>query len=105
MTRGVLIAAAALLTATGCTAAEAENICEYRATYEGRTYAGVSGVEFTVGEKLGSAVLPSCDDTPGDGHVDPEEKTTAYTVEGRDPADAIAVGDSLGDLTLMEPVG
>lgn len=103
MTRGVLIAAA-LFATTGCTAAEAENICEYRVTYEGRTYADLSGDDFTVGKKLGSAVIPPCDDTPGDGEVDLEEKTTAYTVEGRDPADAIAVGDSPDDLTLMEPV-
>jgi hypothetical protein len=105
ITRGaLLLTAAALFTAVGCTVGEASNICEHRVTYDGRTYAGVSGVDFTAGEKLGSAVVPPCDDTPGDGETDPAETTTAYTVEGKDPAHTIAVGDSPDDLTLMEEV-
>ncbi|WP_199822044.1 DUF6281 family protein [Streptomyces sp. NRRL S-37] len=72
-----------------------EASCAFRVEYDGRLYADVSRAEFTTGGKLGPAVLPPCDDSPGDGDGQaPPESTTAYAVEGVDPAVAIAVDDA-----------
>ncbi|MER7484449.1 DUF6281 family protein [Streptomyces sp. NPDC126497] len=69
--------------------------CAFRVEYGGRVYADVPRAEFTTGGKLGPAVLPSCDDAPGDGDGPASpESTTAYAVEGVDPAVAIAVDDA-----------
>ncbi|MFE7268954.1 DUF6281 family protein [Streptomyces sp. NPDC057623] len=94
--------------AVGCagpadTGGTAEASCAYLVTYDGRTYLDVANVEFTVGEKLGTATIPRCDDTPNDpGDAVPERGITAYAVEGMDPARAIAVGDTPAEATLMK---
>ncbi|MEV7287139.1 DUF6281 family protein [Streptomyces sp. NPDC093252] len=70
--------------------------CEYRVEYGTRTYTDLAHADFTIGEALGSATVPPCDDSPGDGDgpPGPPESTTAYAVEGLDPAIAIALSDA-----------
>ncbi|MER5944286.1 DUF6281 family protein [Streptomyces sp. NPDC001928] len=108
--RRLLPAALLLLVAVGCAQqgvtepdGAAQASCAYVVTYAERSYLGVANTDFTVGEKLGTATVPECDDTPGDpeGSV-PEDRITAYAVEGMDPAVAIAVGDTPAEATLMK---
>ncbi|WP_217209254.1 DUF6281 family protein [Streptomyces sp. AC550_RSS872] len=81
----------------------AEASCAYVVTYDGRTYLDVVNVDFTVGEKLGTATVQECDDTPDDaGDEVPERRVAAYEVEGADPAVTIAVGDTRASATLMK---
>ncbi|MFJ3666003.1 DUF6281 family protein [Streptomyces sp. NPDC090106] len=104
ITRGALLATALLLTAaTGCTENTGSASCAGLVTYDGRDYLP-SGEEIglTVGEKLGSATVEACDDTPGDpGDALPKSRTGAYAVEGADPARVIAVGDTPSEAVLM----
>ena len=104
----LLMTAAAL--ATGCAESgggesgggEAAASCAYLFTYENRTYVGPDNVEFTVGEKLGTATSVPCDDTPNDGDDgEPARQSTAYAVEGKGTDVAIAVGDSPDDVQYM----
>ncbi|MBA4862226.1 hypothetical protein H1V43_12675 [Streptomyces sp. PSKA54] len=77
--------------------------CAFLVEYENRTYSGMANVDFTVGDKLGSATLPPCDDTPNDdddGRTAPAS-TTAYAVEGLDPSIAIAVGETSNGVLLV----
>jgi len=92
---GLLATAALLVSVVGCAGEGAsESSCAYLVTYQGRDHLGTEEGEFTVGEKLGTGTVPACDDTPGDGEAGaPERTTTVYAVEGKDPADLIAVGD------------
>lgn len=54
---------------------------------------GPGNVKVTVGEKLGTATEPPCDDTPNDGQDEPATPAsrTAYAVEGVAPGIAIGV--------------
>jgi hypothetical protein len=104
-----LIVMAALLTsALGCAAVDGGGgsgaaSCAYLVTYGDRTYPAVANVDFTVGEKLGTATVPACDDTPNDsGDGRPASKVTAYAVREFDPAVAIAVGDTPADAILVK---
>jgi hypothetical protein len=55
-------------------------------------YTQVANVDFTVGEALGLAEFPPCDDTPGhDDDAQGSEPATAYAVDGLNPRTAIAV--------------
>ncbi|MEU0073375.1 DUF6281 family protein [Streptomyces sp. NPDC006332] len=95
---------AALLLASACTESSgtAEASCAFLVTYDNRTYAGIANVDFTVGGRLGTATVPSCDDTPNDpADSRPEGRITAYAVREADPSVSIAVGDSPDDVTLM----
>ncbi|MEY9993811.1 hypothetical protein ABIE67_005843 [Streptomyces sp. V4I8] len=99
----LLLAAAVGCAETSGTGGAAEALCAYLVTYDSRTYLDVANVEFTVGEKLGTATVPACDDTPNDpGDAVPERGITAYAVEGMDPAVGIAVGDTPAEATLMK---
>ncbi|WP_030682800.1 DUF6281 family protein [Streptomyces cellulosae] len=106
--RRVLVTAALFAPALGCSLVDGGGgsfaaSCAHVVTYESRTYAGVGNARFTVGERLGTATIPECDDTPNDPGVSvPEGRTPAYAVEGRDPAEAIAVGDTPAEAHLME---
>ncbi|MFF8098757.1 DUF6281 family protein [Streptomyces sp. NPDC016640] len=81
---------------------EQANSCAYRVLYQDRTYRDVANVEFTAGEKLGSATVLPCDDTGGQNDAGQAgETTTAYRVDGISPSVAFAVGDSLDDTTLV----
>ncbi|MFI0270789.1 DUF6281 family protein [Streptomyces luteogriseus] len=76
--------------------------CAYRVLYQDRTYRDVANVEFTAGEKLGSATIPPCQDTGGQDEAEESgETTTAYAVDGISPDMAVAVGDSPDDVTFV----
>ncbi|MFD6653742.1 DUF6281 family protein [Streptomyces parvus] len=102
---GALLAAALVLTVTGCTAdsgGDGEASCAFEVSYEGRTYKDVANVEFTVTDKLGTATLPPCDDTGGQEEAEAEEtEETAYGVKGLSPETAIAVGSSPDQAVLV----
>jgi hypothetical protein len=102
--RGLLAMAALLVSVVGCAGEGAsESSCAYLVTYKGRAYLGTEEGDFTVGGKLGTATVPSCDDTPGDGEAgEPETTTTVYAVEGKDPADLVAVGDGPAGAVLAQ---
>ncbi|ANB10591.1 hypothetical protein SAM40697_6638 [Streptomyces ambofaciens] len=91
---------------TACTAqgggGEAEESCAIVALYGGHTYTQVANVDFTVGEALGPAAFPPCDDTPG--HDDDDagpEPVTAYAVDGLDPRIAIAMRYTPDEIMLL----
>ncbi|MET8979020.1 DUF6281 family protein [Streptomyces sp. NPDC004539] len=99
----VLLFLAAGWAVGGCSAGGGEGAasCAFVADYDGRRYSDLSGAEFTLGEAVGTAVLPACDDTGGDG--DPgigERQVVAYSVVGVDPAMAIVV-DEVADTLLV----
>ncbi|MFB8138928.1 MULTISPECIES: DUF6281 family protein [Streptomyces] len=102
---GALLAAAMVLTVTGCTAdgsSEGEASCAFEVSYEGRTYKDVANVDFTVTDKLGTATLPPCDDTGSQEETEGEEsKEPAYGVKGLSPETAIAVGNSPDEAVLV----
>ncbi|MFC5215242.1 DUF6281 family protein [Streptomyces coerulescens] len=108
--RRLLPAVLLVLTAAGCAeggAAEPDGAaaasCAYVVTYADRTYLDTGEGDFTVGEKLGTATVPACDDTPNDpGDTVAAHRVSAYEVEGTDPAVAIAVGDTPAEATLMK---
>lgn len=103
ITRGtLLVAAAALLAATGCAGGESSASCSGLVTYDSRDYLPTEKSVFTVGERLGTATVAECDDTPNDsGDGIPESGTGAYRIEGVDPAVSIAVGDSAAEAAPM----
>ncbi|MET9787100.1 DUF6281 family protein [Streptomyces canus] len=87
----------------GDSGGEAAASCAGVVTYENRDYLPTQDEDFTVGERLGTARIAECDDTPNDPDVAiPEGTTDAYLVEGRVPAEAIAVGDSPASARLVE---
>ncbi|MFJ6988550.1 MULTISPECIES: DUF6281 family protein [unclassified Streptomyces] len=109
-TTRVPLVAAMLMLAAACTSqsdgggggGDRAESCAYLVVYEGRTYQGVANVEFTAGEKLGSAAVPPCQDTGEQDTTEaPAETTTAYTVDGISPALAVAVGDTPDEITFM----
>ncbi|MER6291240.1 DUF6281 family protein [Streptomyces sviceus] len=105
MTTALRILTVALLAAVaGCTSGgESASSCAGVVTYGNRTYLPAGEIGFTVGERLGTAETVECDDTPNEpGVTIPAGTTAAYAVEGRDPAEAIAVGDSPAAARLME---
>ncbi|MGW7266078.1 DUF6281 family protein [Streptomyces sp. NPDC054842] len=107
--RGVraAVAAAVVASAVACTdvgggGGEAASSCAFLVEYEGRTYQDVANIPFTVGDALGEAVVPACDDTPNDGDDGvPGSATTAYAVAELDPGIAVAVGDAPDDVRLV----
>jgi len=108
MTTALRVLAFVLLAAVaGCGPAEehgqAASSCAGTVRYENRVYLPAGEIAFTVGERLGNAEIPECDDTPGDSEVTiPRGTTGAYAVQGRKPAEAIAVGDTAAAARLME---
>ncbi|MFJ4688713.1 DUF6281 family protein [Streptomyces sp. NPDC091377] len=96
---------ALLVSTVACTAGgggQGAASCAFTVRYQERTYLDVSDVEFTVGERLGDATLPPCDDTGG-SDVTEETATTlsAYAVDGIPPEVALAVGDAPDDTRLV----
>ncbi len=94
----VLVAVVTAATAVGCTASGSggdggsASSCAYLVVYQERAYAGTEVAGFTIGDELGAATIPPCDDTPdddSDGRTTPD-LTTAYSIEGVDPGVAIA---------------
>ncbi|MFI1728948.1 DUF6281 family protein [Streptomyces acidicola] len=99
-----LVAAATVAASAACAASsvEAEASCEYRVEYDKRMYSDIANAEFKVGEKLGSAVFPRCDDSSdGEGGQLSPDSTVAYAIEGVDPSVAIAVDDAPDDVFFV----
>ncbi|MFF7642417.1 DUF6281 family protein [Streptomyces canus] len=103
-TARLVMTVAMLAVVVGCSSGgEVAASCAAVVTYGNREYLPAQDEDFTVGGRLGTARIPECDDTPGDPEVAiPEGTTAAYAVEGRDPAEAIAVGDTPAEARLME---
>ncbi|MGX1887796.1 DUF6281 family protein [Streptomyces sp. NPDC055287] len=104
----MLLAAATATLSVGCASSSSDNgdsasSCAFLVEYEKRRYVGTDNTDISVGEELGAATRPPCDDTPNDDS-DGRTKassTTAYAVEGVDPILAVAVGDAPGDVRLV----
>ncbi|MEU6260410.1 DUF6281 family protein [Streptomyces sp. NPDC047043] len=82
---------------------ESASSCAYRVEYQSHTYSGAEAKDFTLGDKLGAATLPPCDDTPNDdsnGQTKPTS-TTAYAIEGVDPSIAIALKQASDDVIFV----
>ncbi|MBD0842798.1 DUF6281 family protein [Streptomyces sp. TRM68416] len=93
---------AVVMGVVGCTrtsgGGQADAACAVVIEYENRRYGNVANVDFTPGDRLGTATHKSC----ADGHGMPEDWTTgAYEVEGLDPEVAIAVGDTPDDVLFV----
>lgn len=110
MRSAVLMAAMTVvaLGVVGCSAAsdggggEGAASCAYVIDYDDRRYSYVANVAYELGEELGTATQPPCDDTPNDGDEDsPASRTTAYKIKGLDPDVAIAVGDAPDDVIFV----
>jgi hypothetical protein len=104
---GMLLTAVVLAMPVACTSSAdgggASASCAFLVHYRDHEYRDLADVDFEVGGRLGPAGLPSCDDTPnddGDGDT-ASTPTTAYAVEGLDPAIGIAVGDDPGDARFV----
>ncbi|MFE3034694.1 DUF6281 family protein [Streptomyces canus] len=100
----LVMTVAMLAVVVGCSSGgETAASCSGVVTYGNRDYLPAQDEDFTVGERLGTARIPECDDTPGEPEAAiPAGTTAAYAVAGRDPAEAIAVGDSRAGARLME---
>ncbi|GAA5703757.1 hypothetical protein AQJ43_26025 [Streptomyces avermitilis] len=103
-----MLPAALLVTmSVACTSSDggaSASSCAYLVEYQSRTYAGSAARDFTLGDELGAATLPPCDDTPNDdsdGRTTPTS-TTAYAIEGVDPAIAIALEQSSDDVIFID---
>lgn len=103
--RQLVVTVLVLAAAAGCASGgEAAASCSGEVRYDGHRYLPVGDPDFAVGARLGTATVLECDDTPNDpGVTIPKARTGAYEVQGRDPADAIAVGDTPAGARLMEP--
>ncbi|MEU9572938.1 DUF6281 family protein [Streptomyces massasporeus] len=112
MKASLLLAAALASLSVGCSSvsspdddtdgARPEPSCAYVVEYDGRTYLGRAETDVPVGNSLGAATRPACDDTPGDG--DEEEGPalmTAFAVRGVDPSVAVAVAEDPGEYRLV----
>ncbi|MFC8194333.1 DUF6281 family protein [Streptomyces sp. NPDC060006] len=82
---------------------ESSAACAYQAKFQSRTYSGVAVRNFTVGNRLGAATVPPCNDTPNDdsdGRTKPTS-TTAYAIKGVDPSIAITLEQAPDDVILV----
>ncbi|MFB7248282.1 hypothetical protein CW362_19385 [Streptomyces populi] len=101
----VLVTTSVACTASGTSDDDGDSAssCAYRVEYENRTYTGAEAKGFAPGDKLGTATLPACDDTPdddNDGQATPTS-TTAYAIKGVDPGIAIALKESSDDVIFI----
>ncbi|MFB8778012.1 DUF6281 family protein [Streptomyces broussonetiae] len=90
---------------TGCGAPDGgsgDGTCAYVVVHDGRAYWGTGDDRgFEVGEVVGAATQPRCDDAPGRGDGGTDVQTlTAYRVQGVAVGTAIAVGVAPDDLVL-----
>ncbi|WP_232838571.1 DUF6281 family protein [Streptomyces geranii] len=99
--------ASAACTSQGSSTDEGSSSCAYQILYEGRTYQDVADAEFTIGEQLGNATLPACDDTGGQDETGGSgTKLTVYAVDGISPKTAVAVGETPeGAILVAVPSG
>ena len=101
--RRLIVTTVLLAAAVGCSdGGSSAASCAGLVTFQNRDYLPTTNEDFTLGEKLGTAAVPECDDTPNDPDVAiPEGTITAYVVKGIDPSLAIAVGDTPAEARLM----
>lgn len=100
--RRLIVTTVLLAAVVGCSdGGSSAASCAGLVTFQNRGYLPAVNEDFTVGEKLGTAAVPECDDTNDPDVAVPEGKVTAYVVEGMDPAVAIAVGDTPAEARLM----
>lgn len=101
----LVMTVAMLMAAFGCASepdGETAPSCAGVVAFGGRDYLPTGKADFTVGDRLGTATVVECDDTPGDQEVAvPQDTTGAYAIDGVDPAEAVAVGDSPGEAVRM----
>ncbi|MET9380317.1 DUF6281 family protein [Streptomyces sp. NPDC002928] len=104
-----LLAAVVVTTSAACTVSDDDGgdksapSCAYVIDYQNRRYSARESAEITVGDKLGAATIPSCEDSPNydpDGRT-PPSSTIAYAIEGVDPAVAISVSDASKDIIFV----
>ncbi|UIX31769.1 DUF6281 family protein [Streptomyces sp. GQFP] len=101
------VLAIAAMASTACTSQgsstdEGSASCAYQILYEGRTYQDVANAEFTIGQQLGDATLPPCDDTGGQDEAGGSgTKLTVYAVHGISPKAAVAVGETPDEAVLV----
>lgn len=106
---GMLLAAATLAVSVACTSSsdsdggESASSCAYVVDYQTHRYSGTEARGFTIGDKLGAAALPPCDDTPSDGSdgQTAPTSTTAYAIEGVDPSVAITLEQASDDVIFI----
>ncbi|WP_458248677.1 DUF6281 family protein [Streptomyces sp. MAI_2237] len=95
--RRTFLAAALATLSTACTSGgdgESASSCASRVEYREHTYMGSGAKNFTIGDRLGAAILPPCDDTPRDDSPDAPTapaSVTAFAIKGVDPRIAIAL--------------
>ncbi|WP_028801286.1 DUF6281 family protein [Streptomyces sp. 142MFCol3.1] len=83
----------ACTSSSGDDGTEGASSCAALVQYQDRTYTGTEVGNFRIGDALGAATLPPCDDTGDLDHATPTP-TTAYAIEGVDPAVAVALEHS-----------
>ncbi|MER5749803.1 DUF6281 family protein [Streptomyces sp. NPDC002088] len=95
-----LLATVVVTTSVACTSSDggghSASSCVALVRYRNNTYSGTEAGDFTIGDELGAATIPPCDDTPNsdsDRSTKPTS-TTAYAIKGVDPGIAIALGDA-----------
>ncbi|MET8038376.1 DUF6281 family protein [Streptomyces sp. NPDC005345] len=110
------LAAAALIMSTSCAGAGttqggADSSCAALLEYEGRTYLGHGlypddegdSDDVRAGRRLGTGVIPGCDDTPNDGDQKAtSEPVRVYAIEGVDPVYAVTVDHPSGETLYIE---
>lgn len=103
-----LLALAVLMLSAACTTSgdsggESEASCAYVVMYQNRTYSALPNAKITVGEKLGPATRPPCNDTPNDPKDEPTAPApvAAYAVEGVDPDMAIWTEGASDDVIFV----
>ncbi|WP_406130368.1 DUF6281 family protein [Streptomyces sp. NBC_00989] len=82
---------------------ESASSCAYVVEYQSHEYSGTEATDFTIGDKLGAATVPPCDDTPSDDNGGRTAATwaTAYAIEGVDPGIAIALDRTYDDEVIF----
>lgn len=102
---GALLAVSVMMPTAACSgteSADSDSSCAIQFTYQGRTYEDVAHVEFTVGQKLGTAAKPPCNDMGDhDEKEESPESVNAYQVEGVSAEAAIAVGTTPDDAVFV----
>ena len=93
-------------TGGGQAASKGDASCAFVAYYQGRTYEGFDvRIAPAEGELLGTAVLPGCDDTGGQGSPPPNEVIQVAAVAGISPDVALVWHDVTDTVLVREGTG
>jgi hypothetical protein len=80
-----------------------QTACAFVVSYDDTAYIDVGTyppVRFEIGERVGTATLPPCNDTGRESN-EPTGTVAAYRVVGLDPSDAIAIRSGPGDGPML----